>query len=109
MSEASIAVKTGCRAICERKEWKTTLVYDRTVPKITNSAALELRFFFANGRYQLRKEYYTYTADDLIADAGGLLGLFLGHSILSSFDFVYNTFMQPTKNKGVTRYKIYVI
>ena len=106
MSEASIAAETGCRAICERREFKSTLVYDRTVPTDTNSAELELRFFFANGRYQVRKEYYTYTADDLIADAGGLLGLFLGHSILSSFDFVYNTFMYPAKNKGETRYKI---
>ena len=106
MSEASIAAETGCRAICERREFKSTLVYDRTVPTDTNSTELELRFFFANGRYQVRKEYYTYTADDLIADGGGLLGLFLGHSILSTFNFVYNTFMHPTKKKRVTRYKI---
>ena len=103
MSEASIVAETGCRTICERREWKSSLVYERTVPTDINTTQLDLRFFFANGRYQVRKEYYTYTADDLIADAGGLLGLFLGHSILSSFDFVYNTFIHPTKNKRETR------
>ena len=92
--------ETGCRATCERREWKSTLVYDSTLPMDTNSTELELRLFFTNGRYQVRKEYYKYTLDDLIADTGGLLGLFLGHSILSSFDFVYRIFTKPARKQG---------
>ena len=100
MSEALLYEKTGCRAMCERREWKSTLVYDRALPTETNSTELELRFFFANGRYQVKKEYYKYTLDDLVADTGGLLGLFLGHSILSTFDYLYRTFTKPAKKQG---------
>ena len=100
MSEALLYEETGCRATCERREWKSTLVYDSTLPMDTNSTELELRLFFTNGRYQVRKEYYKYTLDDLIADTGGLLGLFLGHSILSSFDFVYRIFTKPARKQG---------
>lgn len=99
MSEALLYEATGCRATCERREWKSTLIYDRTLPMDTNSTELELRLFFTNGRYQVRKEYYKYTLDNLIADTGGLLGLFLGHSILSSFDFVYRIVTSPDKKQ----------
>ena len=99
MSEALVYAETGCKATCERREWKSKLVYDKTVPMDTNSTELELMLFFTNGHYQVKKEYYKYTYDDLIADSGGLLGLFLGHSILSCFDFLYQTFLKHVKKQ----------
>lgn len=96
MSEARLYKNTGCRATCERREWKTTLVYDWNLPMDTNSSQLQLTFFFSNGMYQVKKEYYKYTFDNLMADFGGLVGLFLGQSILSFFDLACSIFTKVT-------------
>jgi hypothetical protein len=39
-------------------------------------------------RYQKKTHYYTYDWSSFIADVGGFLGLFMGHSILSFYDTV---------------------
>ena len=48
---------------------------------------LFLKFFYNNGRYYVNEQYYTYGLNSFVADFGGYLGLLLGHSILSVFDF----------------------
>ena len=45
------------------------------------------RFYFLNGRYELSEQYLVYDSNSFIADVGGFLGLLLGHSILSLFQF----------------------
>ena len=48
---------------------------------------LFLKFFYNNGRYYVNEQYYTYGVNSFVSDFGGYLGLLLGHSILSVFDF----------------------
>ena len=97
MSEEKVHEETGCKAMCKRREWKTNLMFDMNTPTQPNASELELRLFFANGRYQVKKEYYKYSFSSLVSDSGGLMGLLLGSSFLSCFDLACRFF---TKKQG---------
>ena len=47
----------------------------------------DLRFSYLSNHFLSKEQYYTFTNADLFSDIGGYLGLFLGHSILTYYDF----------------------
>ena len=47
---------------------------------------LILKLYYARNRVTVRRQYYTYTLEHLIADLGGCLGLLLGYSLLGFYD-----------------------
>ena len=51
-----------------------------------------LKFSYLTSRFISKEQYYTYTTPDLFSDIGGYLGLFLGHSILTFYEF-FKTFV----------------
>ena len=60
-----------------------------------NRMALEWEYM--NSDYIVRQEYLTYDMNSLIADIGGYLGLLLGYSLLSIYEWlmgcVYKAFL----------------
>ena len=48
----------------------------------------DLRFSYLSNRFISKEQYYTFTNADLFSDIGGYLGLFLGHSILTFYDWI---------------------
>ena len=70
---------------CRRMEWKAKSVYENYDQSA--EPTLSLKLFYNNGRYNIKEQYYTYGLNSFVADFGGYLGLLLGHSILSAFDF----------------------
>ena len=49
---------------------------------------IELTWQYGQGDYVEEKEYLTYDHNDFVADFGGYLGLLLGHSVLTCYDWV---------------------
>ena len=52
-------------------------------------------FYYPGGRYKQKVYHYAYDFTSYIADVGGLVGLFCGHSMLSFYDGLKNVW----KNK----------
>ena len=50
--------------------------------------SIELEWEYMNSDYIVRQEYLTYDINSLIADVGGYLGLLLGHSLLSIYQWL---------------------
>ena len=88
-----IAKKTGCLPSCTINEF-TVNIKDRKF-KIGELAMFGGYFFYPAGRYIQRVYEYTYDLTSYIADVGGLVGLFLGYSILGFYDGLKNVW----KNK----------
>jgi hypothetical protein len=77
--------------ICEiasdnRIEFDTKLFDKRLEKRDTSESYVFLYYFYASGRYEEKEYYYSYDANSFLADAGGYLGLVLGHSLLSFYD-----------------------
>ena len=53
---------------------------------IKNKMAIEWKYM--NSDYIVRQEYLTYDINSLIADVGGYLGLLLGYSVLSIYQWL---------------------
>ena len=70
---------------CRRMERRAKSVYENYDQSV--ELTLSLKLFYNNGRYNIKEQYYTYGLNSFVADFGGYLGLLLGHSILSEFDF----------------------
>ncbi len=84
LDELSIYNLTGCLGSCETYDYKLTPTSDLTAMASSNAKGLiTLMFAFMDGKYEIREQYYAYDMDSFIADAGGYLGLLLGHSIYS--------------------------
>ena len=47
-----------------------------------------LEWEYMNSDYVVRQEYLTYDINSFIADVGGYLGLLLGHSLLSIYEWL---------------------
>ena len=85
LDEVEIYRDIGCMRKCRRMEWKAKSVYENYDQSA--EPTLSLKLFYNNGRYNIKEQYYTYGLNSFVADFGGYLGLLLGHSILSVFDF----------------------
>ena len=84
LSGFSIAKKTGCLPSCKINEFTVNIVSRLAMPD--EDAQYNGYFFYPGARYQQKVYFYTYDFTSYIADAGGLVGLFLGFSILNVYD-----------------------
>lgn len=80
----SIGRKTGCLPSCTINEF-TMHVLNR-ISNPGQEAQYDSSFYYTGGRYKQKVFYYTYDFTSYIADVGGLVGLFLGFSMLSVYD-----------------------
>ena len=60
--------------------------YIKEVLAIKNKMTIEWKYM--NSDYIVRQEYLTYDINSLIADVGGYLGLLLGYSVLSIYQWL---------------------
>ena len=49
---------------------------------------VELSWHFDRGQYEEKKQYLTYDNNNFVADFGGYLGLLLGHSVLTFYEWL---------------------
>ena len=84
LSEFGIYNKTKCLPNCEGEEID---VRSTGKPMIHSNErpVFSLEFQFESEMYQSSEEHILYDTDSFIADAGGYLGLLLGHSMLSIY------------------------
>ena len=94
LSGFSIANKTGCLPSCKIHEY-TMAVQDFFPVEFSGAATFDGYFFFPGGQYWEKVYHYNYDFTSYIADVGGLVGLFLGFSMLGCYDGLKNAY----KNK----------
>ena len=96
MDENGIHDLTGCLASCNKDEYQTELSrmsvskYEKWCGFFNecengDTIVLQLYLYYANGRYEEKKQYLIYDYNSMIADVGGYLGLLLGYSLLSLY------------------------
>ena len=105
LSGFSISKRTGCLPSCKINEFSLSIISHISIPKESEayqgSSYIGL-FYYPGGRYMQKVYYYNYDFTSYIADVGGLLGLFLGYSMLSFYDgvkYAWKSIMKNTKNK----------
>ena len=89
LSGFSIAQQTGCLPSCKINEFSLNVMSQMTLPEESGYAqgsAYIGMFYYPSGRYMQKSYYYMYDFTSYIADVGGLVGLFLGYSMLSFYD-----------------------
>ena len=64
----------------------------------TDKMAFEWQYM--NSDYIVRQEYLTYDINSLTADVGGYLGLLLGHSLLSIYEWLMKCIYKAIKALG---------
>ena len=94
LSGFSIGEKTGCLPSCRINEF-SVIVKDQVFaqdewPKFSGY------FYYPGGQYKKKLYSLTYDFTSYIADAGGLIGLFLGYSMLSIYDGLKNAWKNKT-------------
>ena len=67
--------------------FSTEDLYTKDEAYVLTQDQAELSWHFDNGQYEEKKEYLTYDTNSFVADFGGYLGLLLGHSILTFYDW----------------------
>ena len=85
LSGFSISEKTGCLPSCKINEF-TIHVRDATEIEGSQDSKFGGQFYYPGGRYIKKVYHYNYDFSSYIADVGGLVGLFLGWSMLSFYD-----------------------
>ena len=98
MAEQELYEETGCMAKCQRKEWEISKIFDDR--REINDSQIGMYMYYANGRYRVGNQYFTYDFNTYVADFGGYLGLLLGYSIGSFFDKAQEIFNHFTKKAG---------
>ena len=93
LSGFSIAKKTGCLPSCKINEFTMTL--QDLILQPDERALYSGFFYYPGGRYWQKVYHYNYDFTSYIADVGGLIGLFLGYSMLGFYDGLKNAW----KNK----------
>ena len=92
LSEIFIDKTFNCKPSCIRNEVELTRLpnaYDRTKDKGKGiETSLKLEFYFMDGSYEFKEEYYIYDNDSFLADCGGYMGLLLGYSWLSLYQIL---------------------
>ena len=104
MEEHELYEETGCMAKCRRKEWTISKIFNDKSDK-KNESEIAMYMFYANGRYRMGRQYYTYDFNSYVSDFGGYLGLLLGYSIVSFFDMTQEIFTYFIK-KGENHVKV---
>ena len=94
LSGFSIAKKTGCLPSCKIYEY-TMKDQDPIRLGYGQAATFYGYFYFPGGQYWEKVYHYNYDFTSYIADVGGLIGLFLGFSMLGFYDGLKNAY----KNK----------
>ena len=61
---------------------------------------MSLKWEYMNSDYIVRQEYLTYDISSFIADVGGYLGLLLGHSLLSIYEWLMKWICKAVKVFG---------
>ena len=89
----SIAEKTGCLPSCKINEFTMTIQDQVFIP--IQGAEYTGFFYYPGGQYWQKVYHYNYDFISYIADVGGLVGLFLGYSMLGFYDGLKNVW----KNK----------
>ena len=74
MDEQELYEETGCMAKCKRREWTISKIFDKQKRDLQNESRIAMLMFYANGRYQEGKQYYTYDFNSFLSDLGGYLG-----------------------------------
>ena len=87
LSGFSIAQKTGCHPSCRINEI-SVVVKDQVISQ--EPWAFSGYFYYPGGQYKKKLYHITYDYTSYIADVGGLIGLFLGFSMLSIYDGLKN-------------------
>ena len=78
---------TGCLASCERNEYgKIDGNLDTNTNCYPGPYDLHLQFKMTSGSYKQEEQYILYDFNSFIGDAGGILGLLLGCSVLSLYN-----------------------
>ena len=89
LSETIMFQYFGCMPSCFRNEVEFTTLnaYDKTSTKKSNEnrTNLKLVFYFMDGGFEVKEEYYIYDSTSFLADIGGYMGLLLGYSWLSLY------------------------
>ena len=101
MDEHELYEETGCMATCQRNEWTISKIYDSNLEGGNGSKNM-VSMFYANRRYQVGSQYFTYDFNSYVSDFGGYLGLLLGYSMVSFFDMaqgVLSYFVRKGKNQ----------
>ena len=63
-------------------EWKIKVDQQTTRSEFQEKKMLRLVFYIPHGRYAVKEQYLLHDGNTFIAEAGGYLGLLLGHSAL---------------------------
>ena len=86
--EETLSELTGCEPSCTRSDYSSKFVSNVVLPDDDGEKdnVLILKLYYARNRVTVRRQYYTYTLEHLIADLGGCLGLLLGYSLLGFYD-----------------------
>ena len=96
LSGYSISKKTGCLPSCKRNEF--TMNVRTSIAKPNGEPFYGGYFYYSGGRYKQKVYHYTYDFTSYIADVGGLVGLFLGYSMLSFYDGLKNAWKNTMLN-----------
>ena len=93
--------KTNCLDPCEYMEYKVglplpqifsvilsylQLASDPFISHVENESSVKI--LFGNGQTLVEQEVYSFEIGDLVADCGGILGLFVGFNFLMVWDFL---------------------
>ncbi|KAL5280829.1 hypothetical protein ACFFRR_004689 [Megaselia abdita] len=81
-------LKCNCLPSCTNIEYDTKRSYN-VVEEDGNISTSTLRVFFKKSHYFAMKRSELFGPTDLLANIGGLLGLFMGVSLLSIIEFIY--------------------
>ena len=86
LSETLMLKYFNCTPSCYRNEVELAVLnsYDRSRTN-ENKTTLKLVFYFMDGGFDFKEEYYIYDGASFLADCGGYMGLLLGYSWLSLY------------------------
>jgi len=84
--------ESGCLPPCTTHKFS---ISDKEVAIIRNykrfaDEDMIIRIYFGNPSMTVKKEFWAYDRGNLLADTGGLLGMLLGVSLLSGFEFLFD-------------------
>lgn len=95
----------GCLPDCNSIQYEQSVIFSKHEPTVevidnvtTTVEQGSLRFFFGSDEYTALKRYGSYDAVSFLSTCGGLLGLFLGVSVLSVVEVFYFFFMRMFSN-----------
>ena len=97
LDEFAIARMTCCLPSCKISEFTLNIINRIAVNVSEGEVKYNGYFYYPGSRYTQKVYHYTYDFTSYIADAGGLVGLFLGYSMLSIYDMIKNTWKKRGK------------